>query len=113
MATREENTEKNKLKVKEVLKLIDSGYDVGEACTKAKISRPTFYHWKRWVVGLEEEKFNFIDLYSKRLQKEIKDRIGLVLKISDCKKVVERVFCVNDEQQPEKTNYIALTAHTF
>jgi len=92
MTTRETNTEKNKSKVKRVLNLVRKGWLVEIACAKVKISKPTFYHWKRWVIGLEDEKLNFVDLYAARLQKELKNHLGLVLKNSDCKEVVGKMF---------------------
>jgi len=117
MATRESNIENNKVKVKKVLDLIGKGYSVEDACSKAKISKPTFYHWKRWVVGLEDEKLNFIEVYASRLQKELKSHLGLVLKLNDCKEVVEKIFNKkgkeNQFDSPEESNYIELTAHSF
>lgn len=117
MTTREVNAEKNKAKVKKVLGLIMQGYDVSDACATVKISKPTFYHWKRWVVGLDEEKLNFVELYATRLQKELKNHLGLVLKISDCKEVVEKIFNKtgkeNQYDHKERNPYIELTAHSF
>jgi ACT domain-containing protein len=117
MATRESNTEKNTAKVKKVLSLIEKGYNVEDACNKVKISKPTFYHWKRYVVSLEEEKLNFVELYAKRLKNELENHLGLILKISDCILVVEKMFnktgTENQYDYAEKPSYIELTAHSF
>jgi ACT domain-containing protein len=116
MATRESNIEKNKVKVKKVLELIEKGYGVADACSQTKISKPTFYHWKRWIVGLEDEKLNFIQIYATRLQKELKSHLGLVLKLNDCTDVVEKMFNKKGKENQsieEKSNYIELTAHSF
>jgi ACT domain-containing protein len=117
MATRESNTEKNKTKVKKVLTLIEKGYNIVDACAKVKISKPTFYHWKRYVVSLEEEKLNFVELYAKRLKNELETHLGLVLKLSDCTQVIEKIFnktgTENQQGYAEKPNYIELTAHSF
>jgi ACT domain-containing protein len=117
MATRESNAEENKAKVKKVLGFINKGYNVEDACAKTKISKPTFYHWKRWVVGLEEEKLNFVELYAARLKKELKTHLGLVLKLNDCKEVVEKMFNKKGKENQfdnlDEPNYIELTAHTL
>ena len=117
MATRESNTEKNKAKVKKVLDLIAKGFNIADACAKIKISKPTFYHWKRYVVSLEEEKLNFVDLYAKRLKNELETHMGVILKLSDCTLVVEKMFnkrgTENEYGYAEKPNYIELTAHSF
>lgn len=117
MTTREFNTEKNKAKVKKVLALVDKGFNIANACAKIKISKPTFYHWKRYVVSLEDEKLNFVELYAKRLKNELKNQLGLILKLSDCILVVEKMFnkvgTENEYGYVEKPNYIELTTHSF
>lgn len=95
--SRSENLECKKKKVKQVLRLTAQGIRVDDACRHANISKPTYYHWKRWVESLETENHNFINMYTKRLQVELQKQIN-------CKKLIETIF-QTDLKKPKKRGF--------
>ena len=108
--------EVNKKKVKQVLRLIAKGMAVGDACDKIGMSKPTFYHWKRWVLSLEDERVGNLAIYGARLKKHLDLMMGLILKESDCIslmwKVLEATEPTNNYSK-ETSPYIELTHHSF
>lgn len=104
------NAEKNKLKVKKILKLTREGKTVQEACNAVKISKPTYYHWKRWVETLEDEKLNFVDLYAVRLQRELRNCVNMAIALKDSKKIIKNIFNKVGKEDGQSL-YIPLTSH--
>ena len=94
---RQENIESKKKKVRQVLKLVRQGMNVTEACQQLKISKPSYYHWKRWVESLDIEKHNFIDMYAKRLQRELQNQINY-------KKLIKTMFQKEDKKSGRHPN---------
>jgi len=98
-------TERQKLneeKTKDVLLLIEKGFEVALACKIVGISKPTFYHWKR---NLVHNVSSFVvlpstlnRLYAKRLKQELAE-YGLPLTIDESENIIQKVLGVAEHKR--------------
>ena len=110
--------QRNEEKVQKVLNLIAKGVPVNKACEKVKISKPTFYHWRRIFVENKTCIPSFIvqSLYAKRLQEELKTNFELPVTKQECMRLVAQMLGEKPpahefEYNEDKNTYIELTHH--